>query len=166
MCLESIKNETPPGLSVVINCPVQQTTAAASNALDALMAASKPTLASYQSAWDADDVITFHAEYEAAPNKATYLSSLPKKDKPSIDEQIEAFGASFLTDHGLGYKGGTGGEDTIAKNGMRLMLATLKFVNDRRSVMGRSHVGMYECSAMIQDVKSCVSAKTNREREN
>ena len=106
------------------------------------MAASKPTLASYQSAWDADDVITFHAEYEAAPNKATYIFSLPQKDKPSIDEQIEAFCARFLTNHGLGYKGGTGGEDTIAKNGMRLMLATFKFVNDRRSVMGRSHVGM------------------------
>ena len=146
----------------MINRPFQKTNADASNALDALMAASKPTLTSYQSAWDVDDVITFHAEYEAAPNKATYLSSLPKKDKPIIDEQIEAFGARFLTNRGLGYKGGTGGEDTIAKNGMRLMLATLKFVNDRRSVMGRSHVGMYESSALLQDVKSYVSAKTNR----
>ena len=111
-------------------------------------------------------MIIFHAEYEAAPNKATYLSSLPNKDNPSIDEHIEAFGARFLTNHGLGYKGGTGGEDTIAKNGMRLMLATLKFVNDRRSVMGRRHVGMYESSALLQDVESCVSAKTNRGREN
>ena len=63
-------------------------------------------------------MIIFHAEYEAAPNKATYLSSLPNKDNPSIDEHIEAFGARFLTDYGLGYKGVTGGEDTIAKMGL------------------------------------------------
>ena len=46
------------------------------------------------------------------------------------------------------------------------MLATIKFVNDRRSVMGRRHAGMYESYALLQDVKSCVSEKTNRGRDN
>ena len=78
------------------------------NAMDLLMASSKPTLKQYESKWSGDNVLNFQIAYEISNNKEKYLSSLPKKNKPSIDVQYQAFVACFINDCGLGYTGEAG----------------------------------------------------------
>lgn len=167
-CIESIKNESPLELNIVIARPSPQPAAAAAapNPFERMMASSKPKQNEYKSKWEVDAVIGFLAKYEAAHNKAAFLSSLPKDGKPSIDDQHQAFAVRFLNDSGLGFKGGTGGEEAIAKNALRLMVGTLKFVNERRTTMGRSRVRLYDSSALLRDVKGCVSAKAKSTKEN
>ena len=131
------------------------------------MTSSKPTLKQYESKWSEDNVLNFQIAYENSNsnNKEKYLSSLLKKNKPSIDKQYQAFVACFINDCGLRYKGGAGGRKKVAKNALRLTTLIVKFVNGYRSIMGRSRVEIYDSSALLRDVKGCISVKTKKAKE-
>ena len=167
-CIESIQNETPFELNVVIERPIQQPAAAAAAAaatptpFERLMNASKPTVNSYNSSWEVSDVTTFQVGYENAINKEEYLKTLPADKKPTIDEQYEAYTVQFLNDSKLGYKGGSGGEEMVAKKALKLTAASLKFVSGYRNIMGRSRVTMYDSSSLLRNTKGCVSSKAKK----
>ena len=157
----SIPNESPKELSIVIERSVLLTaTDLPSPTMHTrLLASSKPTLKEYKSKWELSDAIAFQTAYEAAQNKETYLLSLSMDEKPCIDHQFEAIVVDFLNDSGLGYKGGSGGEEVKAKNALKLLGRVVKFMNGRRSTMGRSRVMLYDSSALLRAVRGCVSAK-------
>ena len=158
LCVASIEHESPAVLKVVIERAVQQHTRTIS-AFDRMVAASKPTVETYKSKWNEGAVLSFQTGYEVAENKANYLSSMTIEQKPNIDEQYEALGVGFLNLMRLGYKGGTGGEEKVAKGALKLMVRSLKFVGEHRGTMGSSRVKLYDGSVLLRAVKGCVSAK-------
>lgn len=159
--IASIAGESPQELKVVIDRNVQQPQPTV-NAYNRMMVASVPVTTKYTSKRSLDDVLSFQSGYEAAPNKEVYLKSA--QHKPNIDEQHEAFIVSFLNDSNLGYKGGTGGEEKVANDALKLAVQSLKFVNKYRGTMGRSRITLYDSSKLLRDVKGCVSAKTKKEK--
>ena len=127
-----------------------------------MMAAARPTVISYDSGWKLGDVITFQVGYANATNKENYLKSLPANAKPTIDQQYQAFTAQFLNDCQLQYKGGTGGEEIVAKNALKLAAAVLKFVSIHRDAMGRSCVMMCNSSVLLRSTMGCISSKVKK----
>ena len=97
--IESIQNESPKYLSVVIDRSVQQFLAEPirPTMFSRLMAASVPSTKKYESKWSLSDVIEFQAGFEAAVSKEDYLKSFSKEEKPNIYEQLDAIAADFLS---------------------------------------------------------------------
>jgi hypothetical protein len=160
--LQSIQDESPATLSVVIERSIIQPAAVtppAATAMSRLMAASKPTQEQYKAKWSVSDVINFQSEYEAAVNKEGYLESLPIDKKPTITEQVEALVADFLNDNDLGFRGGSGGEEPRALKALKLLVDIVVFMHDRRATLGRSRVTMYRSSMLLRCVNDCVSAR-------
>ena len=124
--MQAISNESPKELHVVIQRPTAgegDGGDAAPNAFDTIIQAMRPIQKSFQSDWSVSDVLTFQSGYATARNKATYLSQFTKDDKPTIDQQIQAFAAHFLTENDLGFKGGSGGEEESSLSSLKFVIA-------------------------------------------
>ena len=125
-----------------------------------LMMASVPKFSRFTSTWTLDDVNKFLSEYEKAPSKSGYLSLLAEEEKPKINEQMEAFAVSFLNDHGLQYKAGTGGEEK-ALQALKFLVQLMTFVQTYRQTLRRDHIQKYDSSDLLKSVGRTVSSKVN-----
>ena len=165
MYLNAVQKDASPEMNVVIDSSIAQYQRPPGRDVNYfLMAASKPTMEKFESKWSLTDVIGFQSGYEAAPNKGTYLTSLAKEGKPSIDEQVETYLAQFMNDSDIGFKSGTGGEEKKANDVMKKAVGIIKFVHERQEILGRDHRRMYNSSELLRSVRGCVKAKVNHER--
>ena len=109
----SMKHEDPKELHVAIERP-KPAASKPINSLALVMEATKPTLVSHPSKLKVSDVINFQEKHEVATSKATFLKSLPRGDKPSLDDQYEALCSNYVNDLGLRCKKGSGEKEVIA----------------------------------------------------
>ena len=103
---------------------------------------------------------------EVATSKNTFLKSLPREDKPLLDDQHESLCANYTNDLGLRCKKASGEGEVIAAIALKSLIGCIKFVHGRRNVMGRSNVTSRDASSLLKTAKDCASAKASKGRAN
>ena len=119
----------------------------------------KPSYYNFESVWSVDEVKIFLQGYMEAPNKGNYLSSFKSGQKPRILNQIEAFVVQFLNTEGVQYKGGTGGEEKRAMDGLLSVVKLVHFLHEHRNTLGRKQSLKYQSSTILTSIQDCISSK-------
>ena len=135
-------NDEPKTLTVVIDKPTPDSSISNAKEIkisgwNKMIGKMKPSYCDFESAWSVDEVKKFLQRYIDAPNKGNYLSSFKSGQKPSILNQIEAFVVQFLNKEGVQYKGGTGGEEKRAMDGLSSVVKLVHFLHEHRDTLGR-----------------------------
>ena len=138
---ESIKNESPHGLIVVLNrgAGIARSFKQPTSLNDKLMVASRPSFDPFTSNWTLDNVEKFLSGYEQAHSKSGSLSEFGESDKPQLPDQIKTFATDNLNKHSLGYRRGTG-EETRALNALGLLVRLLTFTQQHHNKLQREQV--------------------------
>ena len=161
--LNQISNENPKQIIAVIDKPASPSSSpvpTSKSPFEKLKENAKPKYKSFTSKWSEEDVKKFQHGYTEASNKGSYLSHYGKK--PSIDDQLETGIVSCLNQHKVTYKGGTGGEDSRAKEGVAKLIKTVLFVHEQRDKLGRGQRTNFENSAIFETVKGAIRSKACR----
>ena len=155
-----IKDDETKQLTVVINKPTPVSSVQPTVTVHAIFNKPKVVRKDFESKFDVDQVKSFQQGYNDAQNKGTYLSTTV--DKPSIKEQIKTSIVSLLVQYKIQIRSGTGGEEDRAKDGLNKLVNIVHFLQERRSILGKSQKRKYKSSDMLELVKDAISSKACR----
>lgn len=169
--MNAILNENPKELIVVLQQSTTSVTATPTkknDALQYLMRNAAPSKQKYVSKFKHADVVNFLDGLERASNRENYLKSFTKETKPSIVDQVQSIVVKFLNDSGIYFKGGTGGEEESAKEGLSAAVTAFQFIHESRKTLARQQAQRFQTKILqdllhlnVQRVKVCQGKKPN-----
>ena len=152
-----IKDDETKQLTVVINKPTPVSSVQPTVTVHAIFNKPKVVRKDFESKFDVEQVKSFQQGYIDAQNKGMYLSTTV--DKPSIKEQIKTSIVSLLVKNKIQIRGGTGGEEDRAKDGLNKLVNVVHFMNERRITLSKSQKRKYQSSDILESVKDAISSK-------